>query len=234
MLLTTVYSEKKAPLQCFLRTSGGSNLGKELVIEEVIYDQRISTVTFANNKAFILKLIKARTWHEYIKIAWGRSRTHIEYKGARLLNSIGISTPQVYEMGISFPFRPQASYIGHYLMDNLQASGYKMLTEVQTQLNDKQISILTGKITGIFKTLYDNQVVYSDFHISNIFVNLENISVKLIDTGAKHYKSKRKHKSKNQSSIRNFEKSILNSTLNKSELITIPKSINEYIKCTTA
>jgi hypothetical protein len=121
-------------IQSFLKTSGNSGIGRSIFFTEILLDHHVSMVGVTQDKNIVIKLIKARTWHEHVKIFWKRSRTHTEFTGAKLLRSIGIDAPDVYEMGISFPIPRHAKFIGYYLMENLAHTGYIPLSDLQFQL----------------------------------------------------------------------------------------------------
>ncbi|TPD54761.1 MAG: hypothetical protein C9355_06775 [Thalassolituus maritimus] len=175
----------------------------------------------------VLKLVKARTWHEHVKVFWKRSRTHTEYTGAQLLRSIGIGAPEVYEMGISFPIPRNALYIGYYLMENLTESGLLSLSDIQKDLNDQQVSLLTDQIRITLQTLKQHSVLYSDLHLDNIFCHPETMELKFIDTGAKRYKRRKVFEKKNRKAIRNLLNSLESSSLKGTELDLYCQSINK-------
>lgn len=175
----------------------------------------------------VLKLVKARTWHEHVKVFWKRSRTHTEYTGAQLLNSIGIAAPEVYEMGISFPIPRNALYIGYYLMEDLRETGFKSLSEIQEHLSVEQISALTRNISDTLTTLDQNSVLYSDLHLDNIFCHPVNMALKFIDTGAKRYKRRKVFEKKHKKAIRNLRRSIELSCLKGTELDIYCQSLNK-------
>lgn len=233
--------EKKRPLirvlrsngdyiQSFWPTLGNSDLRREINITKIIHDNAASTVALIEEEGVVLKLIKARSWHEHAKVFWGRSRTHTEFNGGKLLNSIGIDTPHAHEMGISIPIFTKAKYIGYYLMENIEEKGYKSLADIRNNLSDAQINQISKELTNIFNELFKNRIVYSDFHIGNVFINQETMSLKLIDTGAKLYHIKKKHHLKTQSSIKNFKRSISNSNLTESRLSTVTDEVIDYIQ----
>lgn len=227
-MLTQIFIDKERPrlIQRFLRTSGNAKQGRQIILKQVIRDHHASTVGVTNNNRVILKLVKARTWHEHFKILWKRSRTHTEFTGAKLLRSIGVDTPDVYEMGISFPVPRDALYIGYYLMENLEGSGYFALSDIQETLTKHQISHLTKEISRIMEILYENRVVYSDFNLGNIFFNPDTMAVKLIDTGAKRYYKRKSHIKKHNKAIRSFTKTIELSSLKGSLLDTYCQGLN--------
>ena len=135
-MLTKIYINQSQSqlIQSFLKTSGNSGIGRSIFFTEILLDHHVSMVGVTQDKNIVIKLIKARTWHEHVKIFWKRSRTHTEFTGAKLLRSIGIDAPDVYEMGISFPIPRHAKFIGYYLMENLAHTGYIPLSDLQFQL----------------------------------------------------------------------------------------------------
>lgn len=231
-MITNIFADKnrKQLIQRFLLTSGDAGIGRNIILDKVIRDHNASTVGITDDKRIILKLVKARTWHEHYKILWKRSRTHTEFTGAKLLTSIGIDTPKVYEMGISFPIAKNAKYIGYYLMENLDNSGYFLLSDIQASLTDKKISQLTREIERIMEVLYENRVVYSDLNLGNIFVNPETMDIKLIDTGAKRYFRRKSHIRKHNKAIRSFIKTIKQSSFKGSDLDMYCQKLSSQIK----
>lgn len=206
------------PSQHFIRTSGNAGIGRNIKISQTIRDHHASTVGITEKSQLILKLIKARTWHEYFKVFWGHSRTHTEFKGSKLLSSVGIDAPEVYEMGISLPVRRGEKYIGYYLMENIEESGYFALSSTQNDLSGAQISMLTSELAKVMKTLNDHKIVYSDLNFDNIYCEPTTMSIKLIDTGAKLYHRRKKHNAKFRKALKNLTKSIKKSSLKGTEL----------------
>ena len=227
-MLTRIHRDNsKTLIQHFLRTSGNAGQGRELTLGEILLDHHASTVGMLSGTSMVLKLVKARTWHEHVKVFWKRSRTHTEYTGAQLLRSIGIGAPEVYEMGISFPIPRNALYIGYYLMENLTESGLLSLSDIQKDLNDQQVSLLTDQIRITLQTLKQHSVLYSDLHLDNIFCHPETMELKFIDTGAKRYKRRKVFEKKHRKAIRNLLNSLESSSLKGTELDLYCQSINK-------
>ena len=219
--------DNRSLIQHFMRTSGDATCGPELILGDILLDHHVSTVGILSGTSMVLKLVKARTWHEHVKVFWKRSRTHTEYTGAQLLNSIGIAAPEVYEMGISFPIPRNALYIGYYLMEDLRETGFKSLSEIQEHLSVEQISVLTRNISDTLTTLDQNSVLYSDLHLDNIFCHPVNMALKFIDTGAKRYKRRKVFEKKHKKAIRNLRSSIELSCLKGTELDIYCQSLNK-------
>ncbi len=220
-------SNSDSLIQHFLRTSGNAGHGRELILGDILLDHHVSTVGMLSGTPMVLKLVKARTWHEHVKVFWKRSRTHTEYTGAQLLRSIGIGAPEVYEMGISFPVPRNALYIGYYLMENLTESGFRSLSEIQENLNSQQVALLTEQIKTTLETLEQHSVLYSDLHLDNIFCHPDNMVLKFIDTGAKRYKRRKVFARKHKKAIRNLLSSLESSSLKGTELDIYCQSLNK-------
>ena len=221
------YNKSNSLIQHFLRTSGNAGCGRELILGDVLLDHHVSTVGILSGTPMVLKLVKARTWHEHVKVFWKRSRTHTEYTGAQLLRSIGIGAPEVYEMGISFPVPRNALYIGYYLMENLTESGFRSLSDIQEDLTPQQVSRLTEQVKITLKTLEQYSVLYSDLHLDNIFCQPDSMELKFIDTGAKRYKRRKVFAKKHRKAIRNLLRSIDSSSLKGTELDLYCQSLHK-------
>ena len=219
-MLTKIYMNQSQSqlIQSFLKTSGNSGIGRSIFFTEILLDHHVSMVGVTQDKNIVIKLIKARTWHEHVKIFWKRSRTHTEFTGAKLLRSIGIDAPDVYEMGISFPIPRNALFIGYYLMENLAHTGYIPLSDLQFQLDKSQITRLTHNIREAMERLYLHKVLYSDLHLDNIFCHPDSLKLKFIDTGAKKYIRHNVYRRKQKKAIWNLVRSIRTSEFSGTKL----------------
>lgn len=192
MSIVTIKQSSGEKVQRFWRTQGLSSRATEIQLQHIMIDYTPSTVAITND-GDVVKLIKARSWHEHVKIFWARSRTHKEVNGARILNNLGMNTPDIYEMGISLPIFPHSKYIGYYLMNNLKSNdiytGLEFFKKdnLNTEIREKALeSILSG-----LRTLYQINYVFTDFHLDNLFINNKG-QIYWIDIGITKYSSRKK------------------------------------------
>lgn len=157
-------------------------------IEEVILDHRLSLVASCG-EGKIIKLLKARTWHEKFKLLYGKSRVHIEFNGAKKLSAAGVGTPKVYEMGIRFPWLFNSKFISYYIMEDLRCSGAFLVKEMikSGDMDDKNVTKFGELLLKDLIKMRINKILYTDLHFGNIFYDLNKSKVYFIDTGAKTY-----------------------------------------------
>jgi tRNA A-37 threonylcarbamoyl transferase component Bud32 len=157
-------------------------------IEELIIDHTPSTVGYANSRKSIIKLVKPRSWHEKIKLAWGHSRIDKELQGFKSLQKLNIRTPEILYYG----FRPLLSfrqkYIGFHITENLSLRGdiecYSLFCDGKTSASTRLDVI--DNICSALLLLKSKRLVFTDFHLSNVFVDNEN-NITLIDPGLSKY-----------------------------------------------
>ena len=153
----------------------------------ILSDQRSGTVAVLHTK-YILKLVKGRSWHEYVRLLWGRSRLSKEVKGNSLMVRAGLRVPQLAEIGITVMPWKKDSYLGYYCMEDMTDSGY---CELENWL--KQPGRTTGEIAAIIhaiasdiKKLMQKKLVYTDINKRNIYINSDH-EIAWIDTGISKY-----------------------------------------------
>jgi|TARA_Y100000296_G_scaffold86525_1_gene126578 tRNA A-37 threonylcarbamoyl transferase component Bud32 len=176
----------------------------DINIGKLIIDHTPSTVGYCDHERLITKLIKPRSWHEKIKQLWGHSRINKEINGFKTLNYLGIKTPAL----ICYGFNPMQifnhKYIGFHVTENLSLKGN---TECLSLFNDKSCRqerrlVILHKICKALLHIKNNNIVFTDFHLSNVFVD-NNDEITLIDPGLTKYHSQRKVNEKfNQSTKR--------------------------------
>lgn len=175
-------------------------------LETILIDHKPSLVGVAQNPKVIVKLIKPRKWHDRIKMLWRHSRLHKEIDGNLLLQRLGFRVPHIIESGAGFSTLLGKPFLGYYLMENLHQSGF---AEAKPLFSDQQLSdqpaddkqvaekraVILQQIIAGLKTLRDQRVVFSDFHLDNVLVDA-NDNLAWIDTGVTYYQWYRGHKFK--------------------------------------
>jgi hypothetical protein len=195
--------EKKS--QLFLTTRHKSN-SKQHVLNNVLVDHIPSLVGVLKDSGLVIKFIKARSWHEYIKLLWNHSRITKEIKGSQLLQQLGLTVPVIHEIGFGIIPSKKHKYLGYYIMENLSPSGFQELSKLikENSINaDMRGKIMTSVYLGL-KKMRDSNIVFSDFHLDNVFANASG-DIVWIDTGVTTY---------NQINNKNF-RSKFNHSINK-------------------
>ena len=174
--------------QIFLNT-GITNNHSNLIVEEILIDHIPSLVAKLKESDMILKCVRARSWHEYLKLLWNHSRISKEVHGNLLLKKLDLSVPEIYQVGIGLFPSSKYEFIGYYIMDNLQLAGFQELSVLITKnLIDAEIrSRIMRDIYSGLKKMRDNNIVFSDFHLGNIFANSTGETA-WIDTGVTTYR----------------------------------------------
>jgi tRNA A-37 threonylcarbamoyl transferase component Bud32 len=173
--------------QLFLTTKHQKK-SKQHVLNNVLVDHIPSLVGVLKDSGLIIKFIKARSWHEYIKLFWNHSRITKEVKGSQLLQQLGLTVPVIHEVGFGIIPSKKHKFLGYYIMDNLTASGFEELSTLITEngINtDLRAKIMTSVYSGL-KKMRDSNIVFSDFHLDNIFANASG-DIVWIDTGVTTY-----------------------------------------------
>lgn len=168
--------------------SSATHVAKDATIEELIIDHTPSTVGYSHSKKSIVKLIKPRSWHENIKLIWGHSRIDKELRGFKSLQKLNIRTPEVLYYG----FRPlllfRQKYIGFHITENLSLRGdiecYSLFCDSGTSASTRLDVI--DNICSALLSLKSKRLVFTDFHLSNVFVDNKN-NITLIDPGLSKY-----------------------------------------------
>lgn len=166
-------------------TSGANALVRHC--SDVIIDHTPSTVVYTHGRAAILKLIKARSWHEHAKTWWAHNRLFKEVRGNRLLQKLGLQVASIHEVGIN-PFSGSRGYLGYFVMEDLSLRGarevHELLGSGEANL-ERRAKIFKNIITDL-KIMRDAGVIFSDCHLKNIFVGQDD-QVIWIDTGVTRY-----------------------------------------------
>jgi len=203
--------------QPFLTTSSNLKL-KEKLVDNILVDHTPSLVGMFNESKLIIKFIRARSWHEYLKLLWNHSRITKEVKGSRLLTKLGLRVPEIHEVGYGVLPSTNHEYLGYYIMENLTQSGFQELSKLikENALNETLRKTIMQSIHNGLKAMRDNHIVFSDFHLDNVFAN-ENGEIAWIDAGVTTYHSfsEKKFSKKHNHSITRY----INYTYNGQELL---------------
>lgn len=204
MILRPVLSTDLKLVQSFIRTKTNGRLPTPLVMQNIIAEQKASTVALLPDSNYLIKLVRGRTWHEHIKIFWKRSRVHTEFKGARMLQRIGINTPALYEMGVANPFSIVRPYIGYYVMENLSKRNLQPVYDLASHGDINSLEKILKNILNDLIKMKNARLVYSDLHLSNVFYCPNTYQVYFIDTAAKKYILDKSIKRRSRKSIEKF------------------------------
>jgi hypothetical protein len=177
--------EKKS--QLFLTTRHQAN-SKQHILNNVLIDHTPSLVGVLKDSGLVIKFIKARSWHEYVKLLWNHSRITKEVKGSQLLQELGLTVPVIHEVGFGIIPSKKHKYLGYYIMENLSPSGFQELSKLikEDSINaDMRGKIMTSVYLGL-KKMRDCNIVFSDFHLDNVFANASG-DIVWIDPGVTTY-----------------------------------------------
>lgn len=194
--------------QLFYRLAPAGSSGSVVFnIVNIIKEHTPSTIALLDDQSKVLKLIKPRRWHEYIKLLTARSRLSKEVRGNFILRSLGIGVPKIYEYGLGlFPTR-QYKYIGYYVMENLNMSSYEDVSSLiwGDKLSDQVRYQLFENVFNDILIMRDNRIVFSDITYGNIFSDKEG-KIIWIDTGVTTYSrfNNKKFKEKYNFSLNRF------------------------------
>lgn len=170
---------------------------QETSLNTILVDHTPSLVGVLNKSDLIIKFIKSRSWHEYVKLLWNHSRITKEVKGTQILNQLGLRVPIIHEVGYGLIPSLRHNYLGYYIMENLTLSGYQELSKL---IKDGAIDstmrkqIMNAVYDGL-KLMRDNRIVFSDFHLDNVFAN-ELGEITWIDAGITTYHNLNENKFK--------------------------------------
>lgn len=183
----SVFKVKGKESQPFL-TLKNDGRTKNSSLNRILVDHKPSLVASLNGSDFIIKFVKARSWHEYMKLLWNHSRITKEIKGTSILQKLGLNVPAIYEVGYGIIPSLKYEYLGYYIMENLTHSGFQELSGLikdgaidDTMRNKIMLSVHDG-----LKIMRDNRAVFSDFHLDNIFSNNDG-EITWIDAGVTTY-----------------------------------------------
>ena len=174
----------------------------------ILKNDNRSLVSLVKGSDTILKMVRPRSWHEYGKYLYGRSRISKELKGNKMLKSLGVAAPKILLYGYGFPFYGQ-NYLGFMIMENLESKGIFEAKKLflLDKLSDAQRGDFFEGLLCDLRLMKDNRLIYSDLMLDNIFVDRDMKPV-WIDTGVTKYSnfSEKKFKAKNQYAINRFIK----------------------------
>lgn len=179
-------------------------------IKNILIDHKPSLVATLNGSNNIIKFVKARSWHEYIKLLWNHSRITKEVKGTQILKELELNVPKIYEVGYGIIPSLSHKYIGYYIMENLTNTGFKEVSKLFTnnEINELSRDKIIASIFAGLKKMRENNIVFSDFHLDNVFSNKDG-KIIWIDAGVTTYNttfsSKRFHIKWNDS-IRHYQR----------------------------
>jgi|TARA_B110001454_G_scaffold67672_1_gene65941 tRNA A-37 threonylcarbamoyl transferase component Bud32 len=192
--------------QSFL-TTRYSELVQQFSLNTILINHKPSLVGVLHDSDLVIKFIKARSWHEYLKLIWNHSRVTKEVKGTEILEDLGLNVPVIHQVGYGVIPSSRYDYLGYYIMENLTLSGYQELSKL---IKDGGIDLIMRK--KVMKAVYeglklmrDNHIVFSDFHLDNVFANNQG-KITWIDAGVTTYHklNKVKFKKKYDHSITRF------------------------------
>lgn len=161
---------------------------QETSLNTILIDHTPSLVGVLNKSDLIIKFIKARSWHEYVKLLWNHSRITKEIKGTQILSQLNLRVPTIYEIGYGVIPSLRHNYLGYYIMENLTVSGYQELSKLikDGAINSTMREKIMSSIYDGLKLMRDNRIVFSDFHLDNVFAN-ELGEITWIDAGVTTY-----------------------------------------------
>ena len=168
----------------------GKNLPRSsfISLSSILVDHRPSLVAYCDEHQAILKLIKPRKYHEIVKQFWGHSRLFKEVKGNYLLKGLGLNTPNISDVAYAFLPSKNFEYLGYYIMEDLSKNN---LTEVfetfsnKTSTDAHRLTLLENISDGLI-TMKENNIVFTDFTLGNVFAN-DNGDITWIDTGVSKF-----------------------------------------------
>lgn len=183
----SVFSIKGKQSQPFVTTVQNTSY-QESSLDSILIDHTPSLVGVLNKSDLIIKFIKARSWHEYVKLLWNHSRITKEVKGTQILSQLNLRVPTIYEIGYGVIPSLRHNYLGYYIMENLTVSGYQELSKLikDGAINSTMREKIMSSIYDGLKLMRDNRIVFSDFHLDNVFAN-ELGEITWIDAGVTTY-----------------------------------------------
>lgn len=173
--------------QVFLTTRYNQS-SQQHILKNILVDHVPSLVGILKDSELVIKFIKARSWHEYIKLLWNHSRITKEIKGSEILQKLGLTVPKIHEVGFGLVPSKKHEYLGYYIMENLTPAGFQELSKlIKEDAIDDAIreKIMISVYQGLEK-MRDNHIVFSDFHLDNVFAN-DSGDIVWIDPGVTTY-----------------------------------------------
>lgn len=202
--------EKIAVPQLFFRfTTTLKNAPGSYQLDKILQDHTPSLVAISDHNDLVLKLIRPRKIHEIVKLLWRHSRLSKEVNGNSRLAGLGLHVPEISEVGYALMPAKRYEYIGYYIMENLSQSGYEEVFELfhQTDLSIESRSKLFTAIYEGLLLMRDNNVVFSDFTLGNVFGDRKGKLI-WIDTGVTSFSrlNQKKFEQKYNFAVRRFIK----------------------------
>ena len=87
--------------QSFL-TTRYSELVQQFSLNTILISHKPSLVGVLHGSYLVIKFIKARSWHEYLKLIWNHSRVTKEVKGTEILEDLGLNVPVIHQVGLIY------------------------------------------------------------------------------------------------------------------------------------
>ena len=180
--------------QVFL-TSRHDLAPKQHILDHVLVDHIPSLVGILKDSGLVIKFIRARSWHEYIKLLWNHSRITKEIKGSEILQKLGLTVPKIHEVGFGLVPTKKHEYLGYYIMENLTPSGFQELSKLikEGAIDESMRGKIMTLVCNGLREMRDNYIVFSDFHLDNVFAD-EQGNIAWIDPGVTTYSKFNKKK----------------------------------------
>lgn len=145
--------------------------------ESTILLAKKSHALLFKNEQYVIKMCKVQKFpKDYYRKYFGKSQANREYLGAKILNSLNISTPT--PIATSFNFLPWGIYESLYVMEYLE--GYQTIGLIDDKILLKKIIPMIARDLLIMK---EAKIIYKDLHLENIMYL--NSTIKWIDTDIK-------------------------------------------------
>lgn len=207
MFIRIVIPEYFDKLYITLQTLFPLNLKISSSKEKILIDHKPSLVMLEQSENKVVKIVKARTWHEYFKLLWGHSRIHKEVYGNRLMAKLGFRVPEVLMVAYRWAPDFKDASLGFYMMENLDHSGFRTvrgLIDENKLSGNRRKEILRLILDGLRK-LQKERIVFTDFHLENVMLN-DSGELAWMDTGVTTYSilSKEKFIRKNNHTMERF------------------------------
>ena len=180
---------RQQPTQAFwLAKKDTSDTQPTISDKSLIIDHKPSLVGYDVHSQRVIKLIKARTWHEYLKLFWGHSRAHKEIVGNQIMRRLGFRVPEVYRIGYGLLPSMNFQYLGFYVMENMSEQGFVPVRDLIDQgklVGSERQAVITEVVDGL-KKMQAHRIVFTDFHLENVMLNPKG-ELAWLDTGITTY-----------------------------------------------
>lgn len=151
----------------------------------VIKDDEVSRV-IETSQGYIVKFVKSRTWHDYLRMFFGTSKISRELRSCARLAELGLRVPQVHEYGMALVPSHFWGVLGYYVMQKQPA-----LAEAKfcfSALSKAAQQKLIGQLVQDLKLLRYACYVYRDLSFRNMMADADG-ELFWIDTNTKSYHS---------------------------------------------